>query len=53
MRQTGVYVSTDVDSTAVVVVVVVAVVVNKTNALVRKRRPFIVPRGADVVVLQL
>lgn len=52
MRQTGVYVSTDVDSTAVVVVVVV-VVVNKTNALVRKRRPFIVPRGADVVVLQL
>lgn len=52
MRQTGVYVSTDVDSTVVVVVVVV-VVVNKTNALVRKRRPFIVPRGADVVVLQL
>lgn len=51
MRQTGVYVSTDVDSTVVVVVVVV--VVNKTNALVRKRRPFIVPRGADVVVLQL
>lgn len=50
MRQTGVYVSTDVDSTVVVVVVVV---VNKTNALVRKRRPFIVPRGADVVVLQL
>lgn len=52
MRQTGVYVSTDVDSTVVVVVIVV-VVVNKTNALVRKRRPFIVPRGADVVVLQL
>lgn len=52
MRQTGVYVSTDVDSTVAVVVVVV-VVVNKTNALVRKRRPFIVPRGADVVVLQL
>lgn len=52
MRQTGVYVSTDVDSTVVVVVVIV-VVVNKTNALVRKRRPFIVPRGADVVVLQL
>lgn len=51
MRQTGVYVSTDVDSTVVVVVIVV--VVNKTNALVRKRRPFIVPRGADVVVLQL
>lgn len=51
MRQTGVYVSTDVDSTVVVVVVVA--VVNKTNALVRKRRPFIVPRGADVVVLQL
>lgn len=51
MRQTGVYVSTDVDSTVAVVVVVV--VVNKTNALVRKRRPFIVPRGADVVVLQL
>lgn len=50
MRQTGVYVSTDVDSTVVVVVVIV---VNKTNALVRKRRPFIVPRGADVVVLQL
>lgn len=52
MRQTGVYVSTDVDSTVVVVVIVV-VVVFKTNALVRKRRPFIVPRGADVVVLQL
>lgn len=47
------YVSgTDVGSTVVVVVVVV-VVVNKTNALVRKRRPFTVPRGADVVVLQL